>query len=479
MSTEDFASYFEASFDNLVTSFEPGQKVKGTIVSITKNTIFVDVKSTSEGIISREELCEDGELTVKVGDEVEAFYLDSSDGSINLTVKMSGAVSNAQLEDAYANGIPVDGKVLEERKGGFSVKIAGEQAFCPFSQMSLHRVPDTSIFIGNTYSFTISEMNRGNFVVSRRKMIEQEREVKREKLQETLTVGDLISGTVAKVMDFGVFVDLDGVDGFIPISELSWSRTDSALDYVAPGDVVSVKVKDLNWDANKITLSFRSAQTPWESLAEKFPLGSTVTATITRLESFGAFAQLEKGVEGMIHISKFGTGKRINHPREVVSVGDKVEVVIENFDDEKQRIALSKSALDGMAQEGYVAKDAVKLSDNAVIEEGLAVDGIVDGITDFGVFVKLTSRKSGLLHISQVGTEKISQNNALSFLNGKFTAGDHVNVVVQEIKGDRISLTTPEKLEKDAESAKLNTSHFDVSASDLGGLGGLFDGLDL
>jgi len=474
---EDFASALEASFDNLVTSFTPGQKVKGTVVSISKNTVFVDVNSMSEALISSEEFLEDGELTVKVGDEVEGFYLNSSDGSINLTVKMSGAVNSAQLEEAYANGIPVDGKVMEERKGGFAVKIAGESAFCPYSQMSLHRVADTSVFVGNTYSFNISEYSSRNLVVSRRVQLEKEREAKREALEEILTVGDIITGTVAKIMDFGVFVDLDGVDGFIPISELSWSRAESPLDYVSPGDVVNVKVKDLDWVNNKITLSFRSAQTPWESITEKYVVGSTVEATITRLESFGAFAKLEKGIEGLIHISKFGTGKRINHPREIVSVGDKVEVVVDSIDDETQRIALSRSVMSDIVTDDSPAVASV-LSANAVIEEGAAIKGIVDGITDFGVFVKLTPTKSGLLHVSQIDA-KTNAHNAQQVLSEMFAAGSELEVVVQELKGDRISLTTLDKYNADKEDRAMNTSHISSNDSDFGGLGGMFDGLDL
>ena len=477
MSMDDFASALEASFENLVMGFDPGQRVKGTIVSISKNTVFVDVNSTSEGVISTEEFLKDGEMTAKVGDEVEAFYLDSSDGSITLTIRMSGAVNSAQLEEAYANGIPVDGKVVEERKGGFSVKIAGESAFCPYSQMSLHRVADTSIFVGNTYSFNISEYSSRNLVVSRRVQLEKEREVKREKLEETMHIGDIVNGTIAKIMDFGVFVDLDGVDGFIPISELSWSRAESPLDYVSPGDNVNVKVKDLDWVNNKITLSFRSAQTPWETITEKFAIGSTVMATITRLEAFGAFAQLEKGIEGLIHISKFGTGKRINHPREIVSVGDKIEVVIENVDDETQRIALARS-VGGEMQTNDEKAVASKLSANALIEVGSAIKGLVDGITDFGVFVKLSPSKSGLLHVSQLDV-KTNAHNAKQILSEMFEAGSELEVVVQELKGDRISLTTLDKYNADKEDRAMNTSHIESKTSDFGGLGGMFDGLDL
>lgn len=477
MSMDDFASALEASFDNLVTDFKPGQKVKGTVVSIGKNTVFVDVNSMSEAVINSEEFLVDGELTVKVGDVVEGYYLDSRDGGINLTVKMSGAVNSAQLEDAYANGIPVEGKVVEERKGGFAVKMAGEVAFCPYSQMSLHRVADTSAFIGNTYTFIITEYSGRNLVVSRRSILEKERDEKRKKLEETLNIGDVVTGTVAKIMDFGVFVDLDGVDGFIPISELSWSRADSPLDYVSPGDIVNVKVKDLDWVNNKITLSFRSAQTPWESIADKYSIGSTVMATITRLEPFGAFAQLEKGVEGLIHISKFGTGKRINHPREVVSVGDKVEVVVDSIDNESQRIALSRSIGGEMVSDEEKAVAKV-LASNSSVEVGTAVKGIVDGITDFGVFVKLTPTKSGLLHVSQVDA-KTNSNNAQQVLSELFPVGSEVEVVVQEINGDRISLTTLSKYNEEKETRAMNTSHIDSDDGGFGGLGAMFDGLEL
>ncbi len=325
-------------------NFKAGEKITGEIVLIDKKSIFVDIQSTSEGVINREELVnKDGELTVKVGDSIEAYYIKTSSEGIFLTIKMSGNVAEQHLSEAFSNKIPVDGKVLEERKGGFTVKIGNSDAFCPYSQISLRR-QEASSFIGNSYPFIIQEMNSRNLVVSRRVYLEKEKESILEKLKESLSVGDNVTGTVIKVLDFGAFVDLDGTDGFIPVSELSWSRSVKAKDVVSEGDTVDVVIKNLDWKNDKITLSFKSAKSPWSSMVEQYSIGSKCQATITNLQHFGAFAEINEGVEGLIHISKLGAGRRINHPKEVVKVGDILDVEIDNINFEKQQISLTRGS---------------------------------------------------------------------------------------------------------------------------------------
>ncbi len=471
---EDFGKILEESMDGLVTSFKPGEKVSGTICSIDDKTIFIDVHSTSEGLISREEfLDESGELTVKVGDTIEAFFMDNNDGSLNFSVKMTAKQANSQLDEAFAGGVPVEGKVTGERKGGFTVKIAGEEAFCPYSQMSLTRA-EASDFIGNTYTFTIQELSGRNFVVSRRKLLEQERAEKLVSLQEELKVGDILTGKVVNVKDFGAFVELGGVQGFIPVSELSWGRVKTE-DIVSIGDEVTVSVINLDWVKQRITLSFKSANSPWSDIAAKYPSGTKCTAKITRIESYGAFAELEPGIDGLIHISKLGAGRRINSPSEVVNIGDTVEVVVESIDEDKHRISLAKDVFSGkpVANTDIPAPSGVEESD---LVPGAVIEGIVDAIKPFGVFVKLTARKSGLLHISEAGFgEHVA--NPFKALSDKFSPGSKLEVIIKSVDGGKFSLALKNGGGKKDNRPKGGSNFTDSAGSNLGNLGSLFDGL--
>lgn len=326
---------------NIKLTFEPGAKVCGTVIAIDKKSVFLDINSKSEGIINREEFVDkEGALTVNVGDKIDAYFVSEKGGEIILTVKMSGKSVAGHLEDAYRSGIPIEGKVVEERKGGYLVKISGKDAFCPYSQIDLFPREPVS-YIGNSYSFVISEMNKFNIVLSRRRLLEKEKVKRIEYFKETLSEGDLITGTVINVKDFGVFVDLDNCEGFIPISELAWGRIENPSEILKPSDIVKVAVKKLDWENNKITLSYRSAQTSWSDIADRYPQGKLLSGKVTRLANFGAFVELEKGIEGLIHISKIDPGRKRNHPRESLAIGDIVPFVIEGVDKETQRISLS------------------------------------------------------------------------------------------------------------------------------------------
>ncbi len=474
---EDFGKILEESMDGLVTSFKPGEKVSGTICSIDDKTVFIDVHSTSEGLISREELLDDArELTVKVGDTIEAYFMENNDGSLNFSVKMTAKQANSQLDEAFASGIPVEGKVTGERKGGFTVMIAGDEAFCPFSQMSLSRA-EASEFIGNTYIFQIQELNGRNFVVSRRKMLEQERDEKLKSFQEELKVGDVLTGKVVNVKDFGAFVELGGVQGFIPVSELSWGRVKTE-DIVSIGDEVTVSVINLDWEKQRITLSFKSANSPWDDIIAKYPVGTKCTAKITRIESYGAFAELESGIDGLIHISKLGSGRRINNPSEVVSVGDTIEVVVESIDEDKHRISLAKELFAGKPEANTESTPVPTGVEDSDLVPGAEVEGIVDAIKPFGVFIKLTARKSGLLHISEAGFgEHVA--NPFKSLSDKFSPGSKIEVVIKSIESGKYSLALKNGgSKKESNKPPKGGSNFtDSAGSDLGNLGSLFDGL--
>lgn len=475
----DFEKYLEDSLSGLNLDFKPGQRVKGVVTAIDKRNVFIDVRSTSEGVINREELLDDdGELTVKVGDEVEAFFVESGEDGITLSVKMTGKHVIGHLEDAYDSGIPVEGKVTEERKGGYTVRIAGNDAFCPYSQMSLNR-GEPADFIGNTYTFTISELNRSNFVVSRREILRRELEESLEQLKNDLSPGMILHGVVAKVMDFGAFVDIGGVQGLIPVSELQWSRTNDPRDLLKPGDHVDVSVLALDWANDKITLSYRAANAPWDAIAAKYAPGVRCQATITRLTHFGAFAEIEPGLEGLIHISKLGAGKRINHPKEVVQEGDVVEVEIDSIDEDNHRISLSRNVFDtasSATSDEVSARDETTESDAAdqIVTEGARLNGVVTGIKPFGVFVQLNAKQTGLMHVSETDTPQ-GAVNTYKALNEEFPPGSNVKVIVKEISGDRISLSWAAKADRLREEAKSKGDHKDAGGGSFGSIGDLFD----
>lgn len=344
MSDEKFSDLFQ---DKPTTkkALNPGDRVQAQVAAISGENIFLDVGGKSEGILNAEELRnEEGELTVQVGDTVEVFFLSSRGGEMTFTTRLgSGQSSSKELEDAFHAGIPVEGKVTEEIKGGFSVAVAGQRGFCPYSQMDIRRIENPEDYLEQTLSFKIIEFGNGgrNIILSVRALLEEQRLLAREKLMETLEEGMQVSGTVMSIRDFGAFVDIGGVDGLIPVSELAWGQTEKVEDVVQVGQKVEVAIKRLDWDNDKISLSLRATTpNPWDSVNDKYPVGSTHKGTVSRLAQFGAFVTLEAGVDGLLHISKIGGGRKIHHPREVLEVGQELTVTIDGLDQEKQRISL-------------------------------------------------------------------------------------------------------------------------------------------
>ncbi len=471
MNTSNFESSLSRSLNSLNVEFKSGSKVSGEIIAIDRRSIFVDINSKSEGIINREELVDkEGNLTVNVGDKIDAYFVSDKNGEITLTVKMTGKFISKHLEEAYQSGIPVEGKVGEERKGGFNVKLAGKEAFCPYSQIDTHR-REPQDYIGNTYSFIITEMNRFNIVVSRRKLLEQDKQKRIKFLRETLEVGNTISGTVINIKNFGVFVDLDGCDGFIPISELAWGRVTDPEEIVNVGSRVKVEVKALDWENNKITLSFRAAQTSWDDIAEKYPSGTVVNARITRLEKYGAFAELEKGLEGLIHISKLNPGEKIYHAKEAVSEDEIVSVVVEKVDTETKRISLARN---------FSTSDSDN-EDNGeaiILTEGLSLKGIVEGLKNFGIFVKLNPTQNGLLHISEIKSEN-EPDISLKAMSKKYPIGSEINVTIKQIRDGKISLGLTEKMENSEDQAWRQFNKSKKSGSFETSMADAFDGLEL
>jgi small subunit ribosomal protein S1 len=471
MMTDDFfKEKLNSSISKLNVEFKPGTKVSGEIIAIDRKSIFVDINSKSEGIINREEFVDkEGNLTVEIGEKIEAYFVSDKNSEITLTVKMTGSFIAKHLEEAYQSGIPVEGKILEERKGGYSVKVANKEAFCPYSQVDLYpKEPEN--YVGNTYSFIITEMNRFNVVVSRRKLLEQEKVQRISYLQENLKEDDIVSGTVLTIKDFGVFIDLDGCEGFIPISELTWGHVEDPNEVVKVGDRIKVAVKKLDWTNNRITLSFRSAETPWDKIAEKYQVGTIIKAKITRLAAFGAFAELEKGIEGLIHISKLDPGRRLNHAKDAVKVDEIVPVVVENIDIERQRIALSRDFSGNI--------DSDDNQEFTAIETGLETVGTVEGIKVFGVFIRLNPVQTGLLHISEIKDNKTG-DLSLKELSKKYPLGSTVSVVIKTMKDGKISLARADNLGANEDAAWRTFSKNKSNKSFGNSMSDAFNGLDL
>lgn len=347
-SDQSFADLFQQSTAT-VRHLEPGQKVTATIAGIAGNFVFLDVGGKNEGVLEASEVRDqDGILTVAIGDAIDVYFLRSSGGEQIFTIRLGSGKNTAHLEEAWKNGIPVEGLVKEEVKGGFSITLGGSiRAFCPYSQMGLHRVEDAGAeYTGRHLNFLITryDENGRNIVVSARALLEQERERQQESLRASLEEGATVQGTITSIRDFGAFVDLGGVDGLIPVSEIGWSRVDDIKEHLTLGQEVTVVIKKLDWAAKRISLSLKEAQAnPWDTVATQFPEGSIHTGIVSRLTTFGAFVTLTPGIDGLIHISKLGGGRRIHHPREVVEAGQEIEVKVEEVDLETRKISLAPS----------------------------------------------------------------------------------------------------------------------------------------
>lgn len=343
MSEERFEDLFQDKISG--QKIQPGDKVDAVVADINGENIFLDLGGKSEGILSAAEYRNDeNELTISIGDSVSVFLVASRGGEMVFTNRIgSGQAGVEELEQAFHAGIPVEGKVTSEIKGGFQVTVAGQRGFCPYSQMGLRRVDNPDEYLEQTMAFRIIEFSsKGrNIILSARAILEEEREQLKEQLKETLTEGDKVEGVISSIRDFGAFVDLGGVDGLIPISELAWGQTDRVDDVLSQGQRVEVIIKRLDWDKDRISLSLKDTlENPWDQVEEKYAPGSVHAGRVSRLAQFGAFVTLEPGIDGLLHISKLGSGRRLNHPREALEAGQEITVKIDSVDPDKKRISL-------------------------------------------------------------------------------------------------------------------------------------------
>jgi len=342
---------------------KPGQKIEATIVKIANDWIFIDLGGKNEGYLDRKELTDDdGNLQVKEGDTVTAYFLSSKHNEKLFTTKIgAGDSARKHLEEVWQNGVPIEGLVEKEIKGGFEVKLAGAmRGFCPFSQMALQRIENAQDYIGRRITFRITQYGEQgrNIVLSARVLLEEQRKKDEEALKATLKEGMIVQGTVVSIRPFGAFLDIGGIHGLLPISEIGWERVEDIHERLAVGQIMDVAITRLDWEKNRISLSLKETLAdPWNEALAKFPEGTLHTGTIVRLTAFGAFVNLGPGVDGLIHISKLGRGKRIQHPRDVVKEGDAIEVKVDAVDREQRKISLSRAEADVEAEAEKPAKE--------------------------------------------------------------------------------------------------------------------------
>jgi len=343
---ESFADMFEKSFKKQ-GRLEPGQMVEAMIVKISADWVFLDLGGKGEGYLDKKEMIDEGgNLTVKEGDMVRAYFMSSENNEMHFTTKIgSGPGKQNQIENAWRNQIPVEGAIAKEIKGGFEVKIGGSvRAFCPFSQMGIRREENPADYIGRSLYFKIIEYGEEgkNIVLSRKTIIDDERRSRKQELRAALQEGMKVKGKVTSIQKFGAFVDIGGVEGLLPVSEIGWGRTEKVSDILSVGQEVEVIIKKLDWNQDRFSFSLKDAlPDPWESVADVYPVGSFQTGIVSRLAPFGAFVTLKEGIDGLIHISKLGSGRKINHPREVLKEGQTVEVKIETLDRSNRKLSLS------------------------------------------------------------------------------------------------------------------------------------------
>lgn len=393
---ESFAAMLEASEAGGQANLKVGDKVRGAVIAVTNDSVFIDAGAKIDGVADKEELLDAaGEFPYAVGDEVELFVVRLGGGELRLSKALSGEGGAAMLAEAFESKLPVQGRIKGTCKGGFNVQVMGRRAFCPISQIDTQYVEDPEIYVGQEYSFTIVtfEENGRNIVVSRRKLLEVEQQEAVLKFQEEVNTGDVMTGKVVRIKPFGVFVELmPGVEGMVHVSELGWSRVAQPQDVVREGEELTVKVISVEKDAKRkglrIALSVKQAQDdPWSKAGELFAPGDVVDGTVIRCAPFGAFVEIAPGIEGLVHISELSYARRVLKPEEIVNPGDAVQVLVKEVDLEQKRIGLSLREVQGdpwsTAHERYAP--------------GSVVTGTVEKREQFGLFVNLEPGITGLM----------------------------------------------------------------------------------
>jgi len=435
---EEEREYSPEEFQKMLSLYEQtfkevkeGEIVKGKVLRITKDDVIVDVGFKSEGIIPLSEFSDMEQL--KIGDEIDVFLetIEDQNGQLVLSKQKADFIRVwDRIRESYEKGTLVEGKLLKRIKGGIVVDLMGVDAFLPGSQIALKQVPDFDALLGKNMQLRIIKLNksRRNIVVSRRSVLEEEREQQKTKLLTEIETGEVREGVVKNITDFGVFIDLGGVDGLLHITDLSWGRVSHPSEVVALGDKINVKILDFDKSTGRISLGLKQLTPyPWDNIEQRYPVGKRVRGKVVSITDYGAFVELDKGIEGLIHISEMSWTKHIKHPSKLLGVGDMVEAVVLSVDKANERISLGIKQMEPDPWDAIERKYPVDSK----------VSGKVRNLTAFGAFVELEEGVDGLVHISDLSwTKRIQHPGEV------MRKGERVEVVVLNIDKEnrRISL---------------------------------------
>jgi small subunit ribosomal protein S1 len=431
-SREDFAAMLEESF--VTNDVQEGAVVKGKVVGIEKDIAVIDIGLKTEGRVPLREFAGHGRTAdIKVGDEVEVF-LDRVENALGEAVlsrdKARREESWGKLEKAFTNNEKVQGVIFNSVKGGYTVDLDGAVAFLPRSQVDIRPIRDVGPLMHNPQPFQILKMDRrrGNIVVSRRTVLEETRAGQRQELVSSLEEGQVIDGVVKNITDYGAFVDLGGIDGLLHVTDIAWRRVNHPTDVLTIGQSVKVKIIKINHETHRISLGMKQLQgDPWENIADKFVVGARMKGRVTNITDYGAFVELEPGIEGLVHVSEMSWTKKNVHPGKIVSTSQEVEVQILEVDPVKRRISLGLKQTMANPWDAFAEKHPV----------GSNVEGEVKNKTEFGLFIGLDGEVDGMVHLSDLDWNRPGEQ-----VIEEFKKGDMVKAVVLDVdvEKERISL---------------------------------------
>ena len=430
--TENFAQLFEESLQELET--RPGSIVKGTVVSIDKDIVLVDAGLKSESAIPADQFKNaEGELEIAIGDQVDVA-LDAVEDGFGETIlsreKAKRHEAWVELEKAYEDKATIKGVINGKVKGGFTVEVNSVRAFLPGSLVDVRPVRDTTHLEGKELEFKVIKLDakRNNVVVSRRAVIEAESSAERETLLANLEEGHEIKGIVKNLTDYGAFVDLGGVDGLLHITDMAWKRVKHPSEIVNVGDEINVKVLKFDKEKQRVSLGMKQmGNDPWQEIASRYPEGTKINGQVTNLTDYGCFVEIEDGVEGLVHVSEMDWTNKNIHPSKVVNLGDTVDVMVLEIDEERRRISLGLKQCIANPWETFAESH----------EKGDKVSGKIKSITDFGIFIGLDGGIDGLVHLSDISWNKSGEDAVRDYKKG-----DEISAVVLQVdpERERISL---------------------------------------
>ncbi len=422
--SENKQALMEEMYQNTFRDIKEGEIVKGTVVAFNEKEAVVDIGFKSEGFVSVEEFRNVENLEVDTEIDVLIESIEDDDGRLILSrLKAEKLRGWMKIGDSINEGDQIEGRIVKQVKGGFIVDIQGVEAFLPMSLSAFKGVPAEEI-MANKYTFTVAKLNkaRRNLILSRREVVQKERDMVRDKLWGELEKGQKRTGTVKGITDFGAFIDLGGVDGLLHITDMSWTRINHPSEIVSIGDKIEVLILDYDQSGSKVSLGLKQiVSNPWDDIYEKYPTGTRTKGRVVNVMPYGVFVEIEKGIEGLLHSSEITWQKKLVNPQEMFKVGDEIDVQIINVDKDSKRISLSMKQLEENPWQDAVGQYKVNSS----------VKGSVRGFTDYGAFVELSSGLEGMIHISDMSwTRKINHPQDV------LEKGQEVEVVVLAVDPD-------------------------------------------